>query len=431
MYYVHKGVILKKNIVVLISVLFLFLAGCPLGVSDSEPTPTLEIYISPEPVPEKAPEPTPEPTEDIADPEDDEVPAFTEELKVHFIDVGQADSILIQLPNEQTMLIDGGNSIDANTIMGYMRSHNITSIDYLVATHPHADHIGGLPAIIDSMDIQNVYMPRKDHDTQIYERLLDSINQKELLINEAKSGVSILSIPGLEIDIIAPVRDNYSTFNDFSAVVKITYLSTAFLFMGDAEALSEGEITADVSADVLKVGHHGSDTSTSVAFLRKVSPSHAVIFVGKDNSYGHPDDVILSRLNNAGIGVYRTDLQGTIVFISDGENINVNTIPTTYQTSAPTPAPTPSPTPQPTPRPTPSPTPAPTPSPTPAPTPSPTPQPKETPGAEAIMVWLSATGSKYHSINNCGNMNPDKARQVTLEDAKQNYEPCGRCNPPG
>ena len=316
---------MKKQIVILISVLFIFLAGCPLIASDSEPTPAPEVHITPEPVPEHAPEPVQEQTEDIDDLEEDEFPAFTEELKVHFIDVGQADSILIQLPNEQTMLVDGGNSVDANTIMGYLLSHNITSIDYLIATHPHADHIGGLPAIIDSMDIQNVYMPRKSHTTQTFERLIDSIEQKGLQINDAKSGVSILSIPGLEIDIIAPVSDNYRELNDFSAVVKITYLSTAFLLMGDAGALSEGEITADVSADVLKVGHHGSVTSTSDAFLRKVSPSYAVIFVGKGNSYGHPDDVILSRLNDAGIGIYRTDLQGTIVFTSDGEKIIVNT----------------------------------------------------------------------------------------------------------
>jgi len=420
-----KGVKLKKQIVVLLSVLFLFLAGCPLGVSDLEPTPTPEIYISPEPVPEIAPEPTPEPTPeltpeptaDIDNPEDDEPPAFTEELKVHFIDVGQADSILIQLPNEQTMLIDGGNSVNAKTIMGYIHSHNITSIDYLVATHPHADHIGGLPAIIDSMDIQNVYMPRKNHDTQTFERLLESIEKKGLQINEVKAGVSVLSIPGLEIDVVAPLRENYRKLNDYSAVIKITFLSTAFLFMGDAEALSEGEITADVSADVLKVGHHGSDTSTSTTFLSRVSPSYAVILVGKGNSFRHPDDVILSRLNDAGADVYRTDLQGTIVFTSDGENIAVNT------TATPSPSPNPAPSPQPTPRPTPS--------PTPAPSPQPTPLSKETPDSDAIMVWLSATGSKYHGINDCGNMNPDNASQVTLEDAKQNYEPCGRCNPPG
>ena len=236
-------------------------------------------------------------------PDETTPPALTDDLVVHYIDVGQADSILIQLPNGQTMLIDGGESNNASSILSYMRSLNITTIDYLIATHPHSDHIGGLPTIIDSIDIGSVYMPRVSHTTQTFERLLTAIQNKGLQIDTAKAGVDILSEPDLQISIVAPVNETYSELNDYSAVIMITYSNNTFLFMGDAEVLSESHITADVSADVLKVGHHGSDTSTSAVFLQKVSPDYAVISVGSGNSYGHPSDSTLSRLNDAGIKI--------------------------------------------------------------------------------------------------------------------------------
>ena len=364
---------------------------------------------------------------------------FTD-LVVHFLDVGQADSILVQLPNGQVMLIDGGNTSDADSIINYLHLHDIKLIDYLIATHPHADHIGGLPKIIETFDIGQVYMPRVSHNTQTFERLLTSIQSKGLQIDSARAGVSILSIPDLQIDVIAPVRDDYRDLNDHSAIIKVTFCNVSFLFAGDAEELSEGHITADVSSDILKVGHHGSDTSTCEDFLRKVAPAYAVISVG-NNSYGHPADTTLSRLNDAGVNVFRTDLQGTLVFTSDGTVITVNANPVEYYleehihspqptpTPRPTPTPTPRPTPTPTPRPTPTPAPA-TPRPTPQPTPTSTPRPTPTPTPDAIMVWLSATGEKYHRINNCGRMNPNTARQVTLESARVNYDPCGNCNPP-
>ena len=262
---------------------------------------------------------------------------YADSLIVHFLDVGQADSTLIQLPNGQTMLIDGGNSSDADNIINYIRSLGITLIDYLVATHPHADHIGGLPAIIDAFEIMSIYMPYVSHNTQTFERLLNSIENNGLLVDTAMAGVSILSEQDLGIDIIAPVRDDYRDLNNYSAVIKLTYRDTSFIFMGDAESLSESHITADVSSDVLKVGHHGSRTSTSAVFLDKVNPTFAIISVGSGNTYGHPTDEVLSRLNDAGIYVFRTDLQGTIVFSSDGENIIVDTTPTEYQAPEPPP----------------------------------------------------------------------------------------------
>jgi len=256
--------------------------------------------------------------------------SFARELSVHFIDVGQADSILVMLPNGENMLIDGGEARNASDILSYLHSHDVTAIDYLVASHPHADHIGGLPAIIDAMEVHSIFMPRVSHTTVTFERFLTSIQNKGLLIDQALAGVSILSLPGLDVDIAAPVREDYRDHNDHSAVIKITFGSTSFLFMGDAEGTSESHITGDISADVLKVGHHGSRTSTTADFLSRVAPSYAVISVGATNSYGHPTDEVLARLYNANVEVYRTDIAGTIIFTSDGENIFIDKTPSPY-----------------------------------------------------------------------------------------------------
>ena len=326
------------------------------------------------------------------------IESISSDLTVHFLDVGQGDSILIQLPNGQVMLIDGGGADSASSILSYMRSLKITTIDYLVATHPHEDHIGGLPSIIEAIDIKAIYMPRISHNTQIFERLLAAIQNKGLQVDAARAGVSILSIPDLQIDIVAPVRDDYSELNNHSAVIKLTFRDSSFLFAGDAEALSEGDITANVLSDVLKVGHHGSNTSTSESFLYKVQPIFAVISVGSNNSYGLPADEVLSRLDDLGVYVFRTDIQGTIISTSDGDIISFNTEPTPYQPNAP-------------------------------PSGSGT-FAHESSEASEGMVWLSASGSRYHRINNCGRMNPNRARQVTLESARERYEPCENCNPP-
>ena len=246
------------------------------------------------------------------------------DLTVHFLDVGQADCIIAELPNSQILMIDGGSRSSRQVVLGYINSLGIETIDYLVITHPHEDHIGGLPEVIDAFDIGMIYMPRASNNTQIFERLLIAIQDNGYSINTARAGVNIFSSPELKIDIVAPVGDSYRDLNDYSAVVRLVYGSIAFLFTGDAEAVSEGEITADIRADVLKVSHHGSHTSTSQSFLNKVEPSYAVISVGSGNSYGHPSDAVMSRLSAAGVSVYRTDESGTIVIVTDGESININ-----------------------------------------------------------------------------------------------------------
>ena len=243
-------------------------------------------------------------------------------LKVHFIDVGQADCILIQ-SDEHTMLIDAGNNGDAKKVVAYIKSQNIEDLDYVVGTHPHEDHIGGLDAVIENFDIGVIYMPKAMNTTKTFEDVLNAI---------AKKGMKVTTpIPGTKVEfgeasftILAPNSDNYKEVNNYSIVIKLVHGNNSFLFTGDAEDVSEKEMMEkgfDLSADVLKVGHHGSSSSTTEEFLMKVNPQYAVICVGKDNKYGHPHKETLDLLNKKGIKIYRTDKSGTIIAISDGESI--------------------------------------------------------------------------------------------------------------
>ena len=250
---------------------------------------------------------------------------LNDELRVSFIDVGQGDSEFIELPNGETMLIDAGTNETGKNVVDYIKSLGYTSINYVVGTHPHEDHIGGLDDVIKTFDIGSIYMPKVTADTKTFEDVLDAAESKNLMINTAKSGVSIMNTEDLSVKFLAPTLDSYENTNDYSAVVKVVYGDTSYLFTGDAEEFSENLITDDVNADVLKVGHHGSSTSTSTEFLKKVSPSSAVISCGKDNSYGHPHSETLQKLADMGTAVYRTDELGTIVSVSDGKTITFDT----------------------------------------------------------------------------------------------------------
>ena len=243
------------------------------------------------------------------------------QLKVHFLDVGQADSTLIQLPNNEVTLIDGGNIGDGKFLVDYIKTLNIKRLDYIIATHPHADHIGGLADVIESFDIGKIYMPAKTANTQVFERLLIEIKKKNLKITQAKSGMLIIDEGDLKLSIVSPRGDKYKKVNDYSIVNKLNYKNISLLFTGDAEKIAEDELIdsrVNLSADILKVGHHGSSTSSSDDFLKAINPKYAVISCGRDNKYGHPDLSLIERLKSRNIKVLRTDKMGSIILSSDG-----------------------------------------------------------------------------------------------------------------
>ena len=244
-------------------------------------------------------------------------------LKVHYLDVSQGDSIFIELPNNETMLIDAAESYQSENIINYLKNLNYQKIDYVIGTHPHTDHIGGLKDIINTFEIGKIYMPKVVSTTKTYESLLMAIKDKNLKINTAKAGTSIIDTDALKINILAPNNSIYTELNNYSVVTKITYGTTKFLFMGDAEKLSENEIKENVTADVIKIGHHGSNTSSSIDFIKKVNAKYGIISVGLNNKYNLPKEETITNWENSGTKIYLTSTNGTIRASSDGTNIKI------------------------------------------------------------------------------------------------------------
>lgn len=244
-------------------------------------------------------------------------------LKVHYLDVGQGDSIFVELPNNETMLIDAAESYQSENIINYLKNLNYQKIDYVIGTHPHTDHIGGLKNIINTFEIGKIYMPKVVSTTKTYESLLMAIKDKNLKINTAKAGTSIIDTDALKINILAPNSETYTELNNYSVVTKITYGTTKFLFMGDAEKLSENEIKENVTADVIKIGHHGSNTSSSIDFIKKVNAKYGIISVGLNNKYNLPKEETITNWENSGTKIYLTSTNGTIRASSDGTNIKI------------------------------------------------------------------------------------------------------------
>ena len=244
-------------------------------------------------------------------------------LKVHYLDVGQGDSIFVELPNNETMLIDAAESYQSENIINYLKNLNYQKIDYVIGTHPHTDHIGGLKNIINTFEIGKIYMPKVVSTSKTYESLLMAIKDKNLKINTAKAGTSIIDTDALKINILAPNNSIYTELNNYSVVTKITYGTTKFLFMGDAEKLSENEIKENVTADVIKIGHHGSNTSSSIDFIKKVNAKYGIISVGLNNKYNLPKEETITNWENSGTKIYLTSTNGTIRASSDGTNIKI------------------------------------------------------------------------------------------------------------
>ena len=257
-------------------------------------------------------------------------------MRVHFIDVGQGDCSFIELGNGQTMLIDAGNNENGDDIVEYIKNLQYGDIDYVVATHPHDDHIGGMAEVLKAFSVEKMYMPNAAHTSYSFENLLNVIEEKDIDLNVAKSGTSILSGGPINIDILSPVQEEYSEMNNYSAVVRITYGESSFLFTGDAEKIVESEIlNSEIDVDVLKVGHHGSNSSSSEAFIEVATPQIAIISCGQDNMYGHPDYEVLSLLDENNVKVYRTDEAGTIMVTADQkDNITVDKKESTIKENA-------------------------------------------------------------------------------------------------
>ena len=252
----------------------------------------------------------------------------SETLTVNFLDVGQGDSEFIQLPDGKCMLIDAGVSDSAAKIAAKISGLGYEKIDYLIATHPHADHIGGMKKIVENFEIGEIYMPRASTDTRTFENLLQAIADKGLSINTAKAGKVLYESNDLKIEFLAPISNGYDDLNNYSAVIRIQHGNNVFLFTGDAEKLAEGEILSaypksSLKADVLKVGHHGSSTSSSADFINAVRPKYAVIEVGVENSYNHPHAEAIGNLNAVGAEILRTDLNGNITIVSDKTSLTV------------------------------------------------------------------------------------------------------------
>lgn len=246
-------------------------------------------------------------------------------LSVHYLDVGQGDSIFIELPNKKCMLIDAGENMYGKSITEYITNLGYSKIDYLVATHPHADHIGSMAYVVNHNDIGEIYMPKVATTTKTYEKLLTAISDKGLKVKSAKAGMNIVDDGDFSIDILAPVTIEEDDLNNCSIILKMNYKDDSFLFLGDAEKKELETVTADMSAEVLKVGHHGSRTSTTKALLEEVNPKYAVISLGKDNSYGHPHKSTLELLDEFNVETYRTDQDGTIVISTEGSGVTIKT----------------------------------------------------------------------------------------------------------
>ena len=312
-------------------------------------------------------------------------PAAHGQLKVHFIDVGQADCILLECDG-QYMLIDGGNVADSSLVVSYLDKLGVTRLEAVVATHAHEDHVGGLPGVLAVFETRAVYAPTRTYASQCFDDFVRYTDQQGLTITIPKPGDNFL-LGEAKVTVLGPVK-SYAETNDTSIVLLVQYGKNRFLFTGDMEISAENDMldywgeNFDWQADVLKVGHHGSETSSGYRFIRAVMPKFGVISVGEGNSYGHPNEAPLSRLEQAGVSLLRTDQQGTIVATSDGRQVTFNA-----RVEAPQ-------------------------------------------GTVGKTVFIGNINSKKFHMDSCGNL-PKKENQILFESYEEaiaaGYTPCGSC----
>lgn len=367
---------------------------------------------------------TPEATETPQMNPETEEQGELQEMKVHFLDVGQGLSVFVQC-GDQNLIYDGGDRKTSSFVVAYLKEQGVTTLDYVISSHYDADHVYGLIGCINAFDVKKVIASNYEHDSETYEKFVQAVEEKGLTIEYPSVGTSYGFGSG-NFTILAPETVSAQESNENSVAVKLVNGENSFLFTGDAESKSEASMCAsglDLSSDVLVPGHHGSATATSWEFLQETVPEYAVISCGEGNSYGHPHKDTMDKLEAMGVSVYRTDRQGTIVVTSDGKELSWDQEPCNdYTPGDPEDEGT-----QPTEN---------------AETRL---QPSETPqmnsGAEETgeqiaedeeqpgeQVWISATGSKYHNKPDCGNMNPDNARQISRSEAKNGgYEACKKC----
>jgi len=332
-----------------------------------------------------------------------------ESMSVHFIDVGQADAIFIQ-SGEETMLIDGGNNADGEAVVSYLKKQGVKELTYIIGTHPHEDHIGGLDEVINEFSVGKVFLTDFVLPNLSFEKLLLAISENNLQILNPLPGDEY-SLGSGKFTFIAPMKKDYGNkVNNYSLGIKLENGNNVFLLTGDAEIESEKDMIdsgMDLEADVMKLNHHGSTTSNSEAFIEAVDPIYAVITVGIDNPYGHPSSSIVTRLQDEDIQIYRTDLMGTVVITSDGTNltfhtekkagekssvkdeivINETVLNETEEVIKPVES------------------------------------------IEEIMVYVTKTGQKYHTVD-CSYLKKTPDEIDLAEALERGYEPCSRCNPP-
>lgn len=310
------------------------------------------------------------------------------ELEVHFLDVGQGDATLIACDGHY-MLIDAGNNDKGTLVQSYLEQQGVETLDYVIGTHPDADHIGGLDVILYKFDCGTVILPEVENDTRTYEDVIRVLEEKDYPVTAPVVG-DTYTLGGASFTIIAPNGDYGDDLNDWSVGILLQNGENRFLFTGDAGEQAEQDILAngiDISADVYKASHHGSNTASSEAFIQAVSPEYAVISVGEGNQYGHPHAEVLNRFREAGIEVFRTDEQGTIVAASDGTDITWNTASSgSWQAG-------------------------------------------EAQGGGEVTVHITKTGETYHAAG-CSYLSRSDIG-ITLSEAKERgLTPCSRCNPP-